>query len=99
LNIAKSALPGTDAPDTPPDVNDQFDVFVHTPDPPDTQYRVAAKELKANKFKNNTNSKYLKTLFHFNFELTFFLIAPQLLPGITAEWRLGGISSTLKKGF
>jgi hypothetical protein len=80
LNIAKSALPGTDAPDTPPEVNDQLVVLVQTPVPPDTQYRVAANELKANRFKINANSKYLKMLVFFNFEFAFFLITLQLLP-------------------
>jgi hypothetical protein len=84
LNIARSALPGTDAPGAPPDVNDQFVVLVQTPVPPDTQYRGAAKELKANKFKINTNNKYLNMPVRFNFELAFFLIASQLMPGITA---------------
>jgi hypothetical protein len=84
LKTARSALPGTDAPDAPPDVNDQFVELVHTPDPPVTQYRVAAKELKANKFKINASNKSLNMPVRFNFELAFFLIASQLLPGITA---------------
>jgi hypothetical protein len=73
LNIARSALPGTEAPEAPPDVADQFVVLFQAPVPPVTQYRVAANVLRAKALKTTKNRKYFKILLQLTFLFSFFL--------------------------